>query len=78
MKMEGGERVNKAGIKSVIARNNENQSILAQALGLKQPCLSNRINGLVEFRLSEVDKIRRRYHLSPEETVDLFFDEVVS
>lgn len=70
--------MNRAGIKSVIARNGETQGDLAAAIGLTPSALSLRINGKVRFSLSEVNKIRKRYRLSPEETVDIFFEDRVS
>lgn len=70
--------MNTAGIKSVIAKHGETQGDLAEAIGLTPSALSLRVNGKVRFSLNEVNRIRKRYKLSPEETVDIFFDEAVS
>ena len=70
--------MNKSLMKSAIARNNDTQTALADALELSQSAISNRINGKIDFRLSEIDLIRRRYKLTAEETVNIFFDRAVS
>ena len=70
--------MNKPLIKSVIAKNNDTQESLASVLNLPQSALSNRINGKIEFRVSEINCIRKRYKLTAKETVDIFFDSAVS
>ena len=70
--------MNKPLIKSIIAKNDDTQSELAEALHLPPSALSNRINGKVDFRLSEINCIRKRYKLTAEETVGIFFDCAVS
>ena len=70
--------MNKALMKAVIAKNNDTQEALAQALNLPQSAISNRINGKIDFRVSEITRIRKRYKLTPKETVDIFFDSAVS
>jgi len=70
--------VNKPLMKSILARNNDTQNSLAELLGLPQSAVSNRMNGKVDFKLSEITRIRNRYKLTAEETVDVFFTEAVS
>lgn len=70
--------MNKPLMKSVIARNNDTQDALAKALGLPRSAVSNRMNGKVDFRVSEINRIRNRYNLTAEETVEIFFAEEVS
>lgn len=70
--------MDRAGIKSVIAKYGETQGDLAEAIGLTPSALSLRINGKVRFSLTEVNRIRKRYKLSPEETVNIFFEDSVS
>ena len=70
--------MNTSGIKSLIAKHGETQGRLAEALGITPAALSKRVNGKALFKMSEVNKIRKRYKLSPEETVDIFFEESVS
>ena len=70
--------MNKSMMKSVIVRNNDTQEALAQALNLPQSAISNRINGKIDFRISEIQCIRKRYKLTAKETEDIFFDGAVS
>ena len=70
--------MNKALMKAVIAKNNDTQEALAHALNLPQSAVSNRINGKIDFRVSEITRIRKRYNLTAKETVDIFFDSAVS
>lgn len=61
-------------LKAVMKRNEDTQEKLAEALGLQVSGVSQRIRGVVEFRRSEINIIRERYNLSPEETMKIFFD----
>ena len=62
-------------LKAVMKRNEDTQEKLAEALGLQVSGVSQRIRGVVEFRRSEINIIRERYNLSPEETMLIFFDQ---
>lgn len=66
--------MNKRLMKAAIVRNNDTQISLAEALGLPQSAISNRINGKIDFRLREIDCIRKRYNLTDQETVAIFFE----
>ena len=70
--------MNKPLLKSIIAKNDDTQDALAEALSLPRSSLSNRINGKIDFRVSEINCIRRRYKLTAKETLDIFFDQAVS
>lgn len=65
-------------LRSVVVRNGDNMTKLADAMGLAQSALSNRVHGKVEFRQNEMNFIRQRYRLSAEETERIFFTEIVS
>ena len=67
--------VNTNELKAVMKRNEDTQEKLAEALGLQVSGVSDRIRGKIEFRRSEINLIRERYKLSPEETILIFFDE---
>ena len=60
-------------LKAAMKRNNDTQEKLAEALGLQVSGVSERVNGKVDFRRTEINIIRERYHLSPEETIKIFF-----
>ena len=65
-------------MKAMIVRNNDTQEALAHALNLPQSAISNRINGKVDFRISEIQCIRKRYRLTAEALESIFFDGPVS
>ena len=70
--------MNKPMMKSILAIHGDDQGTLAILLDLPQSSVSNRLNGKVDFRLSEINRIRRRYKLSAQQTVDIFFENDVS
>ena len=70
--------MDKALMRSVMAKNNDNQEKLAEALILPVSGVNARINGKIDFRASEISKIVKRYSLSPQETTDIFFTESAS
>ena len=65
-------------LKSVIMRNGETQTILAEAMGIPVSALNQRINGKIEFRRSEINFIKNRYNMTADETDIIFFEDVVS
>lgn len=60
-------------LKAVMKLNDDTQEELAKALGMQVSSVSERVNGKIEFRRSEINAIRERYNLSPEETIRIFF-----
>lgn len=70
--------MNKTLFNIFMLKNHDNQKILAEAMGLPQSALSARINGKTDFRQNEIDFIRRRWHLTDQETIDIFFTPEVS
>jgi predicted transcriptional regulator len=65
-------------MRAVLAENGDNYSTLSDLLGIPQSAVSNRINGVVDFRASEISRIRKRYNLTDEKTAEIFFDTEVS
>ena len=59
-------------------KNNDNQVKLSEDMGLAQSALNMRINGKMQFRQNEINFIRKRYNLSDQDTVEIFFSEEVS
>lgn len=70
--------MNKAKMRAVMALHNDNQEKLAEALDLPVSGVNARINGKVDFRMSEVQVIMRRYKLSLAEAGEIFFDGIAS
>ena len=76
---KGGTRtVNKKMLLSVMALNGDNQSTLAAALDLPHSAISCRLKGKIDFRVSEIVRIRKRYNLNPQQVFDIFFTDDVS
>lgn len=67
--------MNSNELKAEMRRNDDTQEKLADALELSISGVNDRINGRVEFRRSEINIIRQRYHLSAEDTMRIFFAE---
>ena len=65
--------MNSNELKAEMKRNNDTYEKLAEALDLQVSGVSERVNGKVEFRRSEINIIRERYKLSPEDTIRIFF-----
>ena len=70
--------MNKTLFNIYMIKNHETQKTLAEAMGIAQSALSDRINGKTDFRQNEINFIRRRWDLSDQEVVDIFFTEEVS
>ena len=70
--------MNSSEMKAVMAKHNDTQEKLAEFLGLQTSGISLRINGKIEFRRSEINAIRKRYDLTDQETISIFFDDEVS
>ena len=56
----------------------DNQSDLAKALYISLPTFNYKLNGKSEFARDEIQKIKERYNLTPEEIDEIFFGSVVS
>ena len=54
-------------------KNGDKQSDLARAIKLPQSALSARMNGKVSFRQTEMNAIRKRYSLSADNVMAIFF-----
>ena len=70
--------MNSLEMKVAMKRNEDTQEKLAEALGLQISGINARINGHIDFRISEVEKIRTRYNLSDEDLLKIFFTNKVS
>ena len=70
--------MNSCELKGTMARNNDTQEKLAEALNMQVSGLNARINGKIEFRRNEINQIRKRYNLSAKDTIDIFFNDDVS
>lgn len=66
--------MNSALLKSHMVKNGDTQTALAEALGISLSNLNAKINGNgTDFRQSEIDAIKRRYHLTADDVDAIFF-----
>lgn len=56
-----------------MAKNGDRQEDLAKVLGIPQSSLSERMNQRRSFRQEEMNTIRKRYKLSAEDMMSIFF-----
>lgn len=69
----------KAGIlRGMMAERGETQAELAAGIGISLSRFNAKLNGKADFTLGEVQAISRRYALTPDQTVAIFFDKEVS
>lgn len=65
-------------LKGKMAENNDTLKELAKALGVSPTTAQYKVNGKTEFTQDEIARIIERYHLTKEETFNIFFANVVS
>lgn len=70
--------MNKNLLRYFMSVNGDNQTTLADALGMQQSALSARMNGKTDFRKNEMEAIRKRYKLDAEKMQEIFFANEVS
>lgn len=61
-------------LKSKIKLNKDTQENLAKYLGITNPTLSLKINGKNDFLRAEIQLIKQRYNLTPDEIDQIFFN----
>ena len=62
-------------LKSKIKLNRDTQESLAEYLGITNPTLSLKINGKSDFLRTEIQLIKQRYNLTPDEIDTIFFNQ---
>lgn len=72
--------MNKSKLESIMKLNGDTGGTLAKYIGIARTTFSAKINETngAEFTQNEITKIKEKYHLSPEETIDIFFTPRVS
>ena len=70
----GGEDMNKAKLKSIMALHGDTNKDIAELLGISEQSVSCKINeNGTEFKQGEITKIKDKYNLSPVEVDAIFF-----
>lgn len=70
--------MNKNKLRAVIEEHGENQSVLAEALGISRVTLSRKINEKEQtkgFSQPEIGAIIKRYNLTSEQVQEIFFSD---
>jgi DNA-binding Xre family transcriptional regulator len=71
----GGEEMNKAKLRSIMALHGNTNKDLAELLGITEQSFSCKLNeNGTEFKQGEITKIKDKYNLSPVEVDAIFFD----
>lgn len=67
-------------LRAVMALHGDSGVDLAKFLNISKQAFYSKINGRDgrEFTQSEIQKIKERYSLTPEEVDDIFFEQLVS
>ena len=66
-------------LRSIMVLHGDTNADLAECLGITEQSVSTKINERgTEFKQGEIAKIKARYHLTPEQVDEIFFDQKVS
>ena len=70
--------MNNKELKVEMVRHNDTGLSLSKSLGISNTSLSLKLNGKAEFTKSEMIAIKRKYQLSDERFMEIFFTNEVS
>lgn len=62
-------------LKSQRVKKGLTQKKISEILDIDSTSYSKKENGIIEFKASEINLIRKIFELSPEETIEIFFDD---
>lgn len=60
-------------LRSVMVKYGDNNQILAEALGITSPALSNKMNGKSAFSINQIKVMIDRYNLDGDDVQRIFF-----
>ena len=66
--------MNKPLLKSKMALNNDNNSTIAEKLGITSRSYSNKLNSKNNFTVKEMNNIRKLYGLTDKEFIEIFIE----
>ena len=67
--------MNKQLLRSIMVLHNDTNKTLAEYLGISEKSVNDKINERgTEFKQSEIAAIKKRYHLSDEQVIIIFFN----
>lgn len=65
--------MNKNAFKSVMVLHGDTQKTVADALGVSEQTVGDKINGVSDFKTSEIKILINRYNLTPDQVDEIFF-----
>ncbi len=65
-------------LRAVRMKDGERMADLAKNLGIATSSLSNKVNGLCNFKRDEIAEICNHYSLTADELYNIFFNDVVN
>lgn len=65
--------MNKNAFKSVMVLHGDDQKTVADALGISPQTVSDKLNGVTDFKQSEIQALAERYKLTPAQVDEIFF-----
>lgn len=65
--------MNKNHFKSIMILNGDTQKTIADALNVSEQTVGDKVNGISEFKQSEIKMLIDRWKLSPEQVDEIFF-----
>lgn len=71
--MKGGNNMNRSELRAEIARHGISNRALAKELSVSEQAFYNKLNGVTEFKESEIKKLANVLSLSPSQVNLLFF-----
>lgn len=68
--------MNKRAFKSVMVYHGDTQKDVATALDITEQTVGNKLNGLSDFKQSEIKILIDRYNLTPAQVDEMFFGAI--
>lgn len=77
MNIEGSEKLRKSKLREIRKAKNVTQKDLAELLTIDKTTYCKKENGVIEFRIQEVIKMKKFFELSNDEVIKIFFEQNV-
>lgn len=65
--------MNKNAFKAVMIYHGDDQKAVADAIGVSPQTVSDKLNGITDFKQSEIQTLAERYKLTPAQVDEIFF-----
>lgn len=65
--------MNKNAFKAAMIYNGDDQKAVADAIGVSPQTVSDKLNGVTDFKQSEIQTLAERYKLTPAQVDEIFF-----